>query len=47
MLGTVNALPINVTIKNHGESAYESQFFVFHPATVSYNKIDSEVRVLA
>lgn len=43
MLGTVDALPINVSITNHGESAYESLFFVVHPATVSYNKIHSEV----
>lgn len=43
MLGTSDDIPINVTVENRGESAYETQLFVSHSASVPYNRIETEV----
>ena len=45
LLGAFDDIPLNVTVKNAGESAYETQLFIFHPATVPYNRIETEVSV--
>lgn len=42
-LGTSDDIPINVTVRNNKESAYETQLFVTHPPSVSYNRIDTSV----
>ncbi|KAK3914130.1 Integrin alpha-PS1 [Frankliniella fusca] len=36
MLGTDQELGLNVTVSNRKESAYETQLFVSHPASISY-----------
>ncbi|XP_059476549.1 integrin alpha-PS1 isoform X2 [Neocloeon triangulifer] len=36
LLGELEEVVVNVTIYNHGESAYESQLFLSHPAGLSY-----------
>lgn len=43
MLGASDDIPVNVTVKNSGESAYETQLFISHPATVPYNRIETQV----
>lgn len=45
MLGASDDIPVNVTVKNIGESAYETQLFIKHPATVPYNRIETRVCV--
>lgn len=36
MLGTDQELGLNITVSNRKESAYETQLFVSHPASISY-----------
>lgn len=36
MLGTHQELGLNVSVSNRKESAYETQLFVVHPASISY-----------
>ncbi|XP_065345499.1 integrin alpha-PS1 isoform X2 [Cloeon dipterum] len=36
LLGELEEVVVNVTIYNHGESAYESQLFLTHPSGLSY-----------
>lgn len=43
MLGASDDIPLNVTVTNHGESAYETQLFIIHPASVPYNRIETQV----
>ena len=45
-LGASDDIPINVTVGNKGESAYEAQLFVTHPSSVSYNRIDTSVSLI-
>jgi hypothetical protein len=43
MLGENAEVVLNVTVHNHGESAYESQMYVSHPDSLSYIGTATEV----
>ncbi|KAK6618328.1 hypothetical protein RUM44_002780 [Polyplax serrata] len=47
MLGASDDIPVNVTVKNIGESAYETQLFIKHPATVPYNRIETRSKLVS
>lgn len=43
MLGEDEEVVFNITVHNHGESAYESHMYVTHPAGLSFIGTGSEV----
>jgi Integrin alpha len=43
MLGEDEEVVFNITVHNHGESAYESYMYVTHPTGLSFIGTGSEV----
>jgi hypothetical protein len=43
-MGEQEAVRLNVTAHNYGESAYDAWLFVSHPASLNYTAYKTEVR---
>lgn len=44
IMGEQEAVRLNVTAHNYGESAYDAWLFVSHPASLNYTAYKTEVR---